>query len=684
MYLLVKELGANKWGSLASAAAFMFSGFFLDEIWWGHETVLSSITWIPLIFLFFFKAYKEEKSLFSVLGGIFLAVQLYSGHPQFVYYGMLALFVFMAFMAVYAIRDKKPRKTAFLVASFFIVGVIGLGLYSLQLLPAAELSHFSVRAPSEEAFDFFTRWSMEPKYIISFIFPKTVSLIGANSFPFPVALGYIGFFSFVLALLSLFFIRNRFVLTFWGLTVFSLLLSIGRYTPIYRVFYHLLPGFNMFRNPIFYMYLYVFSICILTGFGMHYFTRWIKKDSQAKTKIIRIILIVTSLAFLFISLVSYLAVGSQDVMQDQGAAGFILAKMFKFRETLVYDFARIGILMFLISVPFFLLRKFRINNQIFKGLIILVIFMDLFLYGKKFISTYDLKPFVSKGEWVDFLKRDKEPFRVMPVLDYPEQDPVMKIHKISSINGYGSLEMLQDYVDFIAAFQEVPVTQQATLMRVMNYNSIAVDLLNMKYILTDQTIEDDRFPLIYSGFIPAAQTWDPQRKDTIPLNIYENKSSLPRGFIVHAFKVEKDRKKILNMLQDTQFDPKETVILEEELGEEFEMKPFSEGKEQVEFIRYRENEILLEATLEKDGILFLSEIYYPGWKVYVDGEESKIYRANYLFRSVYLEKGIHTVKLIFRPDSFKRGAFISLLFCSILLVYFGVFFLRRKNKEQRD
>ena len=85
------------------------------------------------------------------------------------------------------------------------------------------------------------------------------------------------------------------------------------------------------------------------------------------------------------------------------------------------------------------------------------------------------------------------------------------------------------------------------------------------------------------------------------------------------------------------------------------------GHDNVQITEYRLNSITLDASLDADGFLFTSEIYYPGWKAYVDGKESKIYKADYIFRAVYLTPGSHTIVFKYEPLSFKIGLRLSLL-----------------------
>jgi hypothetical protein len=391
-----------------------------------------------------------------------------------------------------------------------VIGV-GLGLAAVQMIPAAELTRYSIRSPSAEAFSFFTRWSMHPSYVMTFLFPRLAETLGRISLPFPVAVGYIGILGLFSAILSIFLIRNRHVLFFWILLLISLLLALGGHTPLYLLFYRFLPGFDAFRNPIFFTYLYVFSASVLSGFGISLVKDRILALGERRLRKVVQVLIAGSL-LLIITAALVVVVTSHHLIRPPDGENDIVGKIWKYRDTLIYDFGTIGLALLLAGLPLVLRKKITSRGRIFTITLVCIVFLDLMGYGTRFIQTYDLAPFVAKEKYVDFLKKEAAPFRVLPILDYPEQDAVLKLHKISSVNGYGSLEIRQDYQDFIAAFQTEPVTQEATILRIANYDSTAVNLLNAKYILTHNKIEDGRFPLVFSDEIPAAKTWDPYRK----------------------------------------------------------------------------------------------------------------------------------------------------------------------------
>jgi uncharacterized membrane protein YfhO len=69
----------------------------------------------------------------------------------------------------------------------------------------------------------------------------------------------------------------------------------------------------------------------------------------------------------------------------------------------------------------------------------------------------------------------------------------------------------------------------------------------------------------------------------------------------------------------------------------------------------------LQVTAEENSLLVLSDTYYPGWKAFVDGKGTNIYRADYTFRAVPLNAGTHRVRFVYDPMSFKLGAGVTIL-----------------------
>jgi hypothetical protein len=75
----------------------------------------------------------------------------------------------------------------------------------------------------------------------------------------------------------------------------------------------------------------------------------------------------------------------------------------------------------------------------------------------------------------------------------------------------------------------------------------------------------------------------------------------------------------------------------------------------------RPNSVRIEAQLQREGFLVLSDVYYSGWSARVDGHPAKIFQTNSVFRGLPLSPGSHTIEFDFRPSSVYVGAFVSLL-----------------------
>ncbi len=161
--------------------------------------------------------------------------------------------------------------------------------------------------------------------------------------------------------------------------------------------------------------------------------------------------------------------------------------------------------------------------------------------------------------------------------------------------------------------------------------------------------------------------------------IYLNEGYFPRAFWVPRARIAADEAAALEAVAQNMGRLREVVILELEgqppppLGE-----TAVAGAAQIEIQTYDLNRVQLTADLEQPGFLVLSDTYYPGWRVTVDGEETAVYRANSVLRAVYLPAGRHEVLFSFLPPDFIWGGVISLLALLLCLLGLAYAFARKR------
>ncbi len=181
------------------------------------------------------------------------------------------------------------------------------------------------------------------------------------------------------------------------------------------------------------------------------------------------------------------------------------------------------------------------------------------------------------------------------------------------------------------------------------------------------------------------------------VKIYENLDVLPRAFVVHRAEVIPDDDRAIARLRDPAFDPAQTVVLADEDSQRIEQieqneRSFSlpgllpqrgptEEMASADIVRYAPEEVVVDATTDAPGYLLLTDAFYPGWQVTVDGQPAEILRADVLFRAVWLEPGTHRVEFRYRPASVRWGGWVS--GATLLLLVFGALVASFPSRKSR-
>lgn len=302
-------------------------------------------------------------------------------------------------------------------------------------------------------------------------------------------------------------------------------------------------------------------------------------------------------------------------------------------------------------------------RQLFKSLVIIAVIVNLFAVGMKYIPFSDLKDCYFQTDALDFLGRDKDLYRIVryeprPPGDYSHILPcnTPMVYGISDVQGYACF-LIRRYGEFMNLIEAGMFLNEVSDIRILqisnpnNLNSQLIDLANIKYVLTSQTIEGEKYQLVYDK----------------ELKIYQNRDYLPRAFIVPNLKIIKRKEERLKYMKGNEFRPSKEVVIEEPTPY-CGYKTDTRFSYQLQVKTYESDQVEFKVNMTDNGWLVLADTYFPGWKVYIDEEKGKLYCANHCFRAVPLLKGEHNVKFIYVPFSFKIGFYLSLGTLVILLV----------------
>lgn len=159
-----------------------------------------------------------------------------------------------------------------------------------------------------------------------------------------------------------------------------------------------------------------------------------------------------------------------------------------------------------------------------------------------------------------------------------------------------------------------------------------------------------------------------QDKSTV---ILENPKAMERVYLAPNI-IQVPLNEVYTLMNNHQLDPHITVALTDNLNIQ---KVSGEGE--VKILSYSPNQVDISTNSKKEEVLVLADQYDEGWKAKVDGRETKISRANMIFRAIKIPSGIHQIMFYYWPTSFEVGMKIFLASLAIIVVMFGVSYFKK-------
>src|SRR3989338_251214 len=615
MYAWTRYFNVSKDGSLLSAVSFTFSGFFVARLFAGHFMLIQSFAWFPWFFMFLEKALENFKKKDLVIAAILASLVLLPGHPQpFIYLVVFSLLYTLGH--TWLIPSKKLKK----VCVWIGVLIVSVLLSAIYLFPTVEGVLNSQRG-EKISWGAASEGSLSPKQLINFVLPDFYGNPATGNYHggalYNEVAVYIGLIPLLLVLTLVFkiksYLRNfgglgkeKRLLILGSLVFISLFLALGKYNPVYRLIYEIVPGFSNARIPARLTWITELILPLLAGVGLDYL---LSRRQEIK---------------LFL---------------DSKWGGFS-----KFSK--------------------------KISQKNFLIVLMILVVGDLFFYANKSLIYTSGDYFFKSDELTKYVQSDPEKYFRNYYLGESTFHDRGNVYQIFEIQSDASL-IAGVYGKLLEKFKvRDPILDQAKERAIVrNNNARLLEVLNVKYVIPEGGFPDTEklkrvADLEMAWFRDFGNRFPTKKIQETP--VFKQTNYLPRFYISHQGTIASEEE-VLDVVtnEPRNVDLKSKSFFEtQDEGLDRDLNSVSgkdySDEEIVEVKSYRNNEIILSVNTASNGFLNSSEIYYPGWKAFVDGQEAKVRKTNYAFRSVYLPQGSKEVRFLYDPLSFKLGSWVTL------------------------
>ena len=663
VFSFLRRKKINEWASTLGGLIFSLTPYSFGLINAGHNNKILAFAWLPWVFMASEKVI-EKYSIKSILTlGLFTAFQMWSNHPQVVYYTWMLIGFRLVWLQGESIVDKSWNIISFsksfggLIASV----ILALTMVGDPYVSVFEFNKYSNRGSSSVLdqtnetksgmkWEKATQWSFHPSETISFLYPYYYGLqnyptrdIKSASYwgymPFTQSTHYFGILVLLIALLGAYIKKpNRFEWSMWIVSLLAIIIGFGNHFPIlFSPFFNWAPFFSKFRVPSMVYMTIPFMMSYLGAVG---FNRIMNNINDNPSRVLNKAYYIFGT---FIGLSLLLFMGGESLLSffKEGEMGRYNAQIINsIRETRAALFQKgfmvaLGISGASLAIIWAGCQK-KITHTITGAALVGLVVLDLGLIDSEFLH---LKPSIEMSkqfqtnQGIEFLKNEykSEPFRIYPKDGFSSNR--YGYYGLESVGGYRPLK-LRHYQDLMDA---------STRDGKVEFSPAVQNMLNIRYVI-------DKGRLL------------------------PNPNYLHRAWMVNSIiPVEDQESSLMTVLQPT-FSPENQAVILAYDGQ----LTFEEGMNEVLIEQIEENKIILNVNSEKGGLLVLSEIYYkPGWKAFVDDVETAIYQTNHVLRSLVISSGNHHVIMKYDDQKWKWIRLISRI--SFFGTLVGLLFLNRDS-----
>ncbi len=698
-FLMLLCFGVNPWLSLVGGLAIGLSSYFFLIIPAGHITKAVGLGFLaPVIggvYAIFRKKYWLGAPLVTIYG--ILGINL---HPQMTYYVCMLLGILVIAELYIHISEKRWKDLGIGVGTLVICGLFILGTklswwqmnqsYLKETMRGghSELTQSDVdkSKPAGLDIDYATAWSYGKAETFTFLIPNFMG--GASGYNVgdksalyeglvkarvprgsakqfcqsaptywgekaftsgPVYMGAIICFLFVLGLII---VPGPYKWALLIATIFSVLLAWGRnFMPFTQFFYDNFPMYNKFRAVESILVVAEITMPLLGFLALQQLTSSPMGESRKGTHPILVAAAITAGICLFFALFGGMMdfTSSYDA-QWKGQVGDMYDLILDQRAAMLKtDAWRSLIFIVLAAVVLWLYTADKLKKGYVYALLGVLVLADMvpvdrrFFNKDNFVSKKDDNRVFAMQPWEEQILQDKSlDYRVLNVAANTFND-ARTSYRLKSIGGYSAAK-LRRYQDLIDA-------------HISRNNWNVLNMLNTKYIITRDGVYPNQQAFGNAWFVDDVYYVDNANAESDALNTV-------------------DLRRVAVM--DTTYAPNQISMQDLAVSLPTASRQRTDGEDWDEAIinltSYAPNKLVYEAQTQQERLAVFSEIYYPyDWHLYIDGEESPIYRVDYTLRAARIPQGKHELVMEFVPAALKTDKWcIAILIIAIVLSLIGL------------
>ncbi|MHB8172918.1 MAG: YfhO family protein [Nitrospirota bacterium] len=699
LFAFLRHLGLSRRASFVGGLIFMFAPHLVTLVYPGHGGKIYTMTWLPLALLFLDRALDKEPLFNLTVMGLMVGLMFYGGHIQILFYCGITLLMFLLMRLGDGIRGRGWKWALKGAAGFVYAFGLGTFLYAAVLIPAFQYKKFTERGQggtltAASSYEFATSFSMPPEDMLYTIMhdpfgwgknygptiptikptaPWLARLLGTTTdrifyrgrMGLKLSLDYFGVLGVMLGLIGAFFRRSRYTWFFLGMGMLTGFLALGGFNPFYHFIYKHIPGFSIFRIPYAIMILSPICGSVLAAHGMQYLLDYEAKTKardkakgKGKSKVKRdgLFYFITGGAFVLAFVLGTAFYWKSDMfgavnrwLDHEWVREMLWGQYDDAPERLSYFIKNMFIFSGMLAISIALLSVYRkgwLNKKYLTLIVSIIILVDLWPVDWSMIRTIPVSAlnsvFYKETPQIKVLEADKNgPFRVFSLVTQNE----LLVRGIESLTGYHA----------------APLSYYMNTVNSITFDNPILDLLNARYLLLPKQPEYD-FSAISDPTGRKMMMDKYELLDNSNVYFYKRKMALPRAWLVDSIIKVDDPEQALGIISDPRFPPFASAVVSGSRPLDFYISPSANlSGQKTQVTKYTPDEMDIDVFAPANSFLVASEVWYPGWKAYVDGIRTHIYRSDYVLRGIPVSKGSHKLVLKFSPGTYHLGVALTLL-----------------------